>query len=114
MRSWSYDMWSLGTIMLELLSGFPIWMSFKCRTESSNGRSIYGNGIFGASGRGNKKIIAKQIQVVKNLKSVLKKYDSYGLEKNEYLMDLVQRMLDLNPMNRISPEEALRHPFMQD
>lgn len=31
-RPWSYDMWSLGAILLEILSGIPIWMSLKCRT----------------------------------------------------------------------------------
>ena len=31
-RPWSYDMWSLGAILLEILSGVPIWMSLKCRT----------------------------------------------------------------------------------
>lgn len=29
---WSYDVWSLGVILLELLTGIPIWMSLKCRT----------------------------------------------------------------------------------
>ena len=28
---WSYDMWSTGTILLEMLTGIPIWMSYKCR-----------------------------------------------------------------------------------
>jgi dual specificity tyrosine-phosphorylation-regulated kinase 2/3/4 len=31
-KPWSYDMWSLGAILLEILSGIPIWMSLKCRT----------------------------------------------------------------------------------
>jgi dual specificity tyrosine-phosphorylation-regulated kinase 2/3/4 len=31
MKSWSYDMWSLGAIILEILTGIPIWMSLKCR-----------------------------------------------------------------------------------
>ena len=31
---WSYDMWSLGTILLELLTGIPIWLSLKCRAQT--------------------------------------------------------------------------------
>jgi hypothetical protein len=39
MHAWSYDMWSLGAILLEIVSGFPIWMSLKCRTVPVKGRS---------------------------------------------------------------------------
>lgn len=28
---WSYDTWSLGIILLEILTGIPVWMSLKCR-----------------------------------------------------------------------------------
>ena len=31
---WSYDMWSLGSLLLEMASGFPIWLSLKGRVES--------------------------------------------------------------------------------
>lgn len=46
-RPWSYDMWSLGAILLELLTGIPIWMSLKCRTVPCKGKSQIGMGIFG-------------------------------------------------------------------
>jgi len=39
MQPWSYDMWSLGVILLEVITGFPIWMSLKCRTVPVKGRS---------------------------------------------------------------------------
>jgi dual specificity tyrosine-phosphorylation-regulated kinase 2/3/4 len=32
-------MWSLGAILLELLTGIPIWMSLKCRTVPCKGKS---------------------------------------------------------------------------
>lgn len=28
---WSFDVWSLGIILLEIASGCPVWMSLKCR-----------------------------------------------------------------------------------
>jgi serine/threonine protein kinase len=59
MHSWSYDMWSLGAILLEIVSGFPIWMSLKCRTVPVKGRSQIGMGILGVQGRCNQKIYAK-------------------------------------------------------
>jgi serine/threonine protein kinase len=38
---WSIDIWSFGVIILEILIGFPIWMSYKGRTvrgqKSTNG-----------------------------------------------------------------------------
>lgn len=51
-RPWSYDMWSLGAIILEILSGIPIWMSLKCRTvPQANGKQTISTGIFGVQGR---------------------------------------------------------------
>lgn len=29
MKNWSFDMWSLGALFLEILSGFPLWLSYK-------------------------------------------------------------------------------------
>ena len=31
LKPWSIDIWSLGVILLELVIGFPIWMSYKGR-----------------------------------------------------------------------------------
>lgn len=43
---WSYDIWSLGCILVEMLSGFPLWLSLKGRTEI-NGKNTFGYGMFG-------------------------------------------------------------------
>lgn len=58
-QAWSYDMWSLGAILLELLTGIPIWMSLKCRTAPLKGKPQIGMGIFGVQGRVNAKILQK-------------------------------------------------------
>ena len=39
---WSYDIWSLGMIFLELAAGFPIWLSLKSRI---NGRGKFMTGL---------------------------------------------------------------------
>ena len=34
LNPWSYDIWSLGAILLEILTGFPLWLSLKGRVET--------------------------------------------------------------------------------
>ena len=57
MRPWSYDVWSLGAILLELLTGFPLWLSLKSRVSLSSGKSQIGYGLLGVPGRDTKKIL---------------------------------------------------------
>jgi serine/threonine protein kinase len=42
----------------------------------------------------------------------LKKYECFGLDKDNNFMDLLLRMLDFNALRRISPEEIIEHPFI--
>lgn len=112
MEPWSYDIWSLGAIFLEILTGFPLWLSLKGKITTRKGRNIVNFGIFGAQGRVNSKIITKQNTALKDLSSCMKKYDSYGYEKDDILMDFLYGLLDKSPRRRISPTEALAHPFM--
>jgi dual specificity tyrosine-phosphorylation-regulated kinase 2/3/4 len=35
--SFIFDVWSLGSILLEILSGFPLWLSLKSRVQSIDG-----------------------------------------------------------------------------
>jgi len=81
--------------------------------SAGNGRSIVGTGLFGVSGRDGKKILQKQYQCIKNMQGTLKRYECFGLDKDPEFMDLLLRMLDFNPMRRISPLEILEHPFLR-
>ena len=110
-RPWSLDMWSLGAIFLEILTGFPLWLGLKGRTVSGR-RSIQSTGVFAAPGREPAKILAKQRAFLANLERSLKKYDCFGLDQHPAALDLLARMLDLSPARRISPADALRHPFL--
>lgn len=112
MKPWSFDVWSLGTILLEILTGCPLWLSLKSRMVSNTGKNIIGMGLFGVAGRDGKKILNKQQQVFGNLNATLKKYDSSWLARDPEFMDLMSRMLDFNPMRRISPADILKHPFL--
>lgn len=55
---WSVDVWSLGAILLEIITGVPLWMSLKCRAEI-NGKSVFKHGLFAVKGRQYDKIYAK-------------------------------------------------------
>ncbi|CDW87876.1 protein kinase domain containing protein [Stylonychia lemnae] len=121
---WSIDIWSLGAILLEIVIGFPLWLSYKGRIvkegrqQDSASSSLCMTGLFGIQGRIPKKIKLKQIQTVQQLKQILKKQFSSDLclgsfNTNEDFLDLLAKMLDLNPKFRISPKEILEHPFLQ-
>jgi serine/threonine protein kinase len=112
MKNWSFDMWSLGALLLEILSGFPLWLSYKGKITNSKGNTVMNFGIFGVSGRNNSKIINKQTQVLKNLGGSIKKYDSYGYERDTDCMDLLRSLLEIKPKQRITPSQALNHPFL--
>jgi hypothetical protein len=49
---------------VEVLSGFPLWLSLKSRVMSLDGRSIVNYGLFGVAGRDNSKILKKQIEIL--------------------------------------------------
>lgn len=47
---WSIDVWSLGAILLEMVIGFPLWLSYKGRIVKENEKddsSICMTGLFG-------------------------------------------------------------------
>ena len=69
-NAWIIDIWSLGCIILEIISGIPLWMSVKTRTPS------YQNviGLFAVKNRVFSKIIQKQIEIVQDLDFYIKNY----------------------------------------
>ncbi len=61
---WIIDIWSLGCIILEIITGVPLWMSIETKVEDRKGRVT---GLFAVKNRVFSKIIQKQIEVVSNL-----------------------------------------------
>jgi len=52
-------------------------------------------------------------EFIKHLNFRLVKLDQYRLTAiNEDLLDLLNKMLDLNPANRISPDDILKHKYI--
>lgn len=95
------------------MTGIPIWMSLKCRVPSENGKHVFGTGLFGFSGRCNKKIAQKQLQIIQNIPQAIKKGAlGQGFDKHKDFVDLLEGMLAYEPSERISPKDAISHPFM--
>lgn len=109
-RPWSFDMWSAGMIVLEIISGVPLWMSLKSRTEKM-GRMVLCRGLLAASARDPETILKLQAETTYNLSSTINKYAAFPVPHS--LIDLVTKMLDWDPANRISPSEALAHEFFR-
>lgn len=61
--------------MLEMVVGFPLWLTYKGRIVKENNTqnaSLCMTGLFAIQGRVPKKISVKQVQILKSLKKVLK------------------------------------------
>lgn len=78
-------MWSLGCIVLEIVTGVPLWMSIETKIDDRNIPKV--TGLFAVKNRVFSKIIQKQIDVVKNL--------DYHLD-NQVLVDIFRTIQELN------------------
>eukprot|EP00826_Nyctotherus_ovalis_P015613 TRINITY_DN14459_c0_g1_i1.p1 TRINITY_DN14459_c0_g1~~TRINITY_DN14459_c0_g1_i1.p1 ORF type:complete len:125 (+),score=12.40 TRINITY_DN14459_c0_g1_i1:138-512(+) len=108
MKGWSVDMFSLGAILLEILTGVPLWLSMKARIDTPNG-SILSYGLFAVKGKEPHKIAQKQKETIKNLRTVLKNHCSFMQDE---VTDFLERMIRVEAGSRMSPREALSHPFL--
>eukprot|EP00927_Polykrikos_kofoidii_P023655 TRINITY_DN21719_c0_g1_i1.p1 TRINITY_DN21719_c0_g1~~TRINITY_DN21719_c0_g1_i1.p1 ORF type:complete len:838 (-),score=115.64 TRINITY_DN21719_c0_g1_i1:153-2666(-) len=111
---WSFDVWSLGSILLELSLGLPLWLSYKCRVGDDQRLNSASTGLFATPGRDAEKILAKQADALRNrgLTSVLR--NAAGVPLVAGGQELLSRMLVWNPMDRISPQEALRQRWLNE
>jgi serine/threonine protein kinase len=62
-------------------------------------------------GRNGAKIHSKQIEVSKSIPKLLEESLISDINQRKLLSDLLTQMLDLNYKTRISPINALSHPF---
>jgi len=88
-KPWSFDVWSLATVIVEILTGYPVWMQLKCKMRTASGAPKVGSGIFGNKNRELSKILDLQTKFMKNMKLNLKKYDCYNMTKQDELLDLL-------------------------
>merc|ERR1719408_70131 len=64
-QPWSFDMWSMGSIILELCLGTPLWLSYKCRVADDQRTNSAALGLFAVPGRDPEKILAKQSEALR-------------------------------------------------
>jgi dual specificity tyrosine-phosphorylation-regulated kinase 2/3/4 len=63
---WVIDVWSLGSVLLEIVSGIPLWMSLKTIVKKK-AVEVIKYGLFAIKGRAFDLIIRQQLEVVQNL-----------------------------------------------
>ena len=108
---WSIDVWSLGAILLEIITGVPLWLSLRCRVELK-GKDHIKTGLFAVKGRTYDKIFIKQRNVMETFQEIISDYLEDWNEP-ELLFDLLVRILQWDPNLRISPKEILEHPYVK-
>lgn len=75
-----------------------------------------GRGLFGFENRNPLSIIKAQEKFMGTKKlyvSNIKKLDKYGICQDQDLKDLIYKMMETNPKDRISPKDILNHPYCQ-
>jgi len=85
----------------------------KCKVQSvkHSDVEILTTGIFSVNMRDKSKIAEKQIKSIENIEYLFD--NAMGISNLcKEGKDLIKQMLNLNPHNRISPYEALNHPFL--
>ena len=97
---WSLDVWSLGVIILEVVVGFPVWMSYKGRKVRGQQTSNYlMTGAFGVQGRLPGKISKLQREIVAKLPQYLQKCTLClrARNKDDVFIDFLSNMLCNQP-----------------
>ena len=92
------DVWSFGCILLEILTGIPLWFRYKCRVDIK-GRQIVQLGFFALTGRSYPKILRKQKEICDNLHKIV-----FTNCEFESFRTLLKRTLVFNPQSRATFE----------
>lgn len=118
--TFAIDMWSLGCIIVELWTGYPLWPG-----ESEVDQLVH---IIGTLGPPPEEVLSistrkslffdgNSIKTHKlmNGKTIkpggLPLAEQFKTNKNEFI-DFIQKCLDWNPYTRLTPESALTHPWI--
>jgi serine/threonine protein kinase len=115
----SVDVYAVGAVFLELACGFPVWFPFNSRVCDPPGRPTYRckpgrwlRGALAVPNREGKKVAKRQGEVVRDLCSVLRRMPGKGLSRDTDAVDLLERLLDVDPASRASPAAARALPFL--
>lgn len=127
LHPWSLDIWSFGIMLLELIVGIPIYMSYKCCvTKRMSGENVETStpliGLLASSSREPEKLLKLINQRFgasggpENLSVLLRQFNSQfcigQLNRDEEFIDFLGGMLQVDPIKRSSPSELLSHQFL--
>lgn len=106
------DMWSIGCVFCELLSGVIIF-------KESQDEKAQLNKIFSICGTPDEKEWPgvtdlprwKEFAPKTNYCNSLREFFKNNNKVDDVTFDLINKLLQLNPKNRISADDALKHPF---
>eukprot|EP00397_Hematodinium_sp_SG-2012_P009720 GEMP01009811.1.p1 GENE.GEMP01009811.1~~GEMP01009811.1.p1 ORF type:complete len:741 (+),score=169.32 GEMP01009811.1:262-2484(+) len=109
---WSFDMWSVGTILLEIVHGAPLWLPYKCRIRDERG-DLSTIGLLSVNRRDLDKLAIKQKAVVEDLMRVMRSgAGAKSLGSCPLFQTLLSAILRMDPLARASPDECLDHPWI--
>ena len=115
----SVDVYAVGAVFLELACGFPVWFPFNSRVCDPPGRPQFRckpgrwlRGALAVPNREGRKVAKRQGEVVRDLCSVLRRMPGKGLSRDTDAVDLLERLLDVDPASRASPAAARALPFL--
>lgn len=108
-RPWSFDVWSLGIVIVEIICGFPVWLHGNYSTIDLKGNKEINRGLLAVKDRKFDLVLEEQtLSLLTNQSDNLDTLDHYGLfKKVPGVKSLLIKMLRSDPAERISPKEII-------
>ena len=88
-QCWSFDVWSLGICIVEIIAGCPLWMQIQSIITTAAGKECIRKGLFGKEGRELEDIQEMQADFLLDVRGKLEALDKYNITQNKDLMDLL-------------------------
>jgi len=117
-QGWTFpcDMWSIGCILVEFYTGDALFQTHRNSEHLALMEKIIGN--FPAKMVQKSKYFEDGKFKLKELASTNRKYVERSKTLKELIpdssfLDLIKKMLDYNPSQRMTAAEALKHPFLK-
>ncbi|KAL4471482.1 hypothetical protein ABPG74_008375 [Tetrahymena malaccensis] len=110
--SWSVDIWTLGCIIIEIITGIPVWMPQRCllHTHGVDPKKVT-SGLFSHKQRRIDRIFEKQVKFSNQIEQFAKQYLNptcptvFKIDQNLY--NIIVGIFKLDPKDRIPPKQII-------